>query len=107
MTVRPLLPYQSGIHPAPAVRSHWPGLFDGALPRSVKKLDPGSGLPLRLTPHGLRLAWAASKARVLTLSLTYRVVSVTPLLYPAWASSDLHMLMFPLPLLSGNGLLLT
>ncbi len=64
MSVRPLLPNQSGIQ-AGWARSHWLALLlIGELPMLTKKLDPGSGLPFSVMPHCAREAWMASKARV-------------------------------------------
>ena len=44
MIVRPLLPNQSGIQPGWPMSQVPALLFDGALPRSTKKLEPGSAL---------------------------------------------------------------
>src|SRR5215469_3693542 len=101
MTVRPLLPNQSGIQPAWPMTQVPALLLAGALPRSTKKLEPGSGTPFRLTPHGDRLAWMAAKILEFTLSLAYRYLSVTPCGKPAAFRVDLHFAMSPLPLLSG------
>ncbi len=51
MTVRPLLPYQSGNQAAWAASNVPALLFDGALPRSTKKVEPGSPSPLSVMPH--------------------------------------------------------
>src|SRR5438045_371523 len=101
MMVRPFGPNQSGIQPGRPT-SQVPGrLFTGELPRSTKKLEPGSGLPTMLMPHGFRLAWMAAKILVFTVSLAYRKVSETPFLKPALAREALHLGMSPLPFLSG------
>src|ERR1022692_5192391 len=101
MMVRPLLPNQSGNQPGWPM-SQTPGLLlAGALPRSTKNVEPDSGLPFRLTPHDLRLAWRASKIDLLMLSFGYRYDRVSPFLYPALASIDLHLAGSPWPLLLG------
>ena len=69
--MRPLLPNQSGNQMA-WPRSHWPALlFSGALPRSTKIDEPGSGLLTRLIPQGASEAWIAVKIRVSEESFSY------------------------------------
>jgi len=59
MTVRPLLPNQSGNQMAWPM-SHWPDLlFSGELPRSTKWDEPGSGFPLSVIPQFASDAWIA------------------------------------------------
>ena len=52
--------------------SHCPALlFSGALPRSMKNDEPGSGLPVSVMPQFASDAWIAVKIRVLDESFGY------------------------------------
>src|SRR3984957_1095671 len=104
MTVRPLLPNQSGTQPGWPM-SHVPDLlFSGALPRSVKNDEPGSPLPFSVMPQSARDAWMASKTRVLDESFWYMYVSVRPFGWPPLVSAALHSATLPAPLSSLYGL---
>src|SRR5450755_3951973 len=102
MTDRPFRPNQSGI------QAGWPMsqvpdlLLTGALPRSVKKLEPGSALPFSVMPHCFRLAWIAVNTEVLTESFAYRYVRVR-LDSPACLRSALHLAVLAPPLACGYG----
>src|ERR1700722_16153546 len=101
MTVRPLLPNQSGIQPAWPMSNVPALLFSGALPRSVKNDEPGSPLPSSVMPQSASDAWMAWKTRVLVESFGYRYLIVRPLGWPAALSEALHLVTSPAPLSSG------
>ena len=101
MTVRPLLPNQSGIQPGWPMSQVPALLFSGALPRSVKNDEPGSPSPCRVMPQSARDAWMAWKTRVLDESFGYMYFSVMPLGWPPLASAVLQAATLPAPLSSG------